>query len=437
MKISVIGLGYVGTVVAGCLARGGHEVVGVDNQPSKVDLINAGKSPIVEQDIGPIVEEQVLAGRLSATTETGAAVARSDVSLVCVGTPSLGNGRIDLSHIRRVCEEIGPALRRHPAAPAVVVRSTVLPGTTRATIIPALEATSGLRAGAEFGVCFNPEFLREGTAVHDFHNPSQTVIGELNRASGDVLAKLYAQLPGPVVRTDIESAEMVKYVNNAWHALKVGFANEIGSICKAVGIDGHEVMDIFCRDHKLNLSASYLKPGFAFGGMCLPKDLRALLASARAHDVSVPILSAVLPSNHEQLERGLRAVIDAGRAKIGILGLSFKAGTDDLRESPVVELAERLLGKGFDLRIYDRNVNMAKVMGTNRDYVLHRIPHISRLILPSVEAVLAHAETIVIGNAAPEFKEVPKSLVDGQMLIDLVRVADARSVTSVNEGIGS
>ena len=437
MKITVIGLGYVGTVVAGCLARLGHQVIGVDNQQSKVDLINAGKSPIVEQDIGPIVEEQVLAGRLSATTDTAAAVPFSDVSLVCVGTPGLDNGRIDLSHIRRVCEQIGPALRRHPAAPAVVIRSTVLPGTTRATLIPALEATSGLRAGAEFGVCFNPEFLREGTAVHDFHNPPQTVIGELNRASGDVVAKLYAQLPGPVVRTDIETAEMVKYVNNAWHALKVGFANEIGSVCKAIGIDGHEVMDIFCRDHKLNLSASYLKPGFAFGGMCLPKDLRALLASARAHDVSVPILSAVLPSNQEQLERGLRAVIDAGRAKVGILGLSFKAGTDDLRESPVVELAERLLGKGFDLRIYDRNVNMAKVMGTNRDYVLHRIPHISRLILPSVEAVLAHAETVVIGNAAPEFKELPRSLADGQVLIDLVRMATTRSVAGVNEGVGS
>jgi GDP-mannose 6-dehydrogenase len=436
MKITVIGLGYVGTVVAGCLARLGHEVMGVDNQQGKVDLINAGKSPIVEQDIGPIIEEQVLAGRLSARTEIGEAVATTDLSLVCVGTPGRDNGQIDLGPVHRVCEQIGPALRRHPAAPAVVIRSTVLPGTTRDAIIPALESTSGLRAGAEFGVCFNPEFLREGTAVHDFYNPPQTVIGELNRASGDVLAKLYADIPGPVVRTDLETAEMVKYVNNAWHALKVGFANEIGSVCKAVGIDGHEVMNIFCRDQKLNLSASYLKPGFAFGGMCLPKDLRALLASARAHDVSVPILSAVLPSNREQLERGVRAVIDAGREKVGILGLSFKAGTDDLRESPVVELAERLIGKGFDLRIYDRNVSMAKVMGTNRDYVLNKIPHVSRLIVPSIEDALAHAQTIVIGNAAPEFKEVPRNLAQGQVIVDLVRIADTRSVAGVYEGIG-
>jgi GDP-mannose 6-dehydrogenase len=435
MKICVIGLGYVGTVVATCLARLGHEVVGVDTLQPKVDLMNAGKPPIVEQDIDAMVEEQVRTERLSATTNLAAAVELTDLSLVCVGTPAHDNGRIDLSHVRRVCEEMGPALRRHPGAPVIAVRSTVLPGTTRDVVIPALESTSGRRAGVDFGLCMNPEFLREGTAVRDFLNPPKTVIGELNRASGDSLAKLYEGLPGPLVRTDIETAEMVKYVDNAWHALKVGFANEIDSICTAVGTDGAKVMDIFCRDHKLNISTSYLKPGFAFGGVCLPKDLRALLAKASSVDVSVPILKAVLPSNQQRLEHGVRAVIDAGRGKVGILGLSFKPGTDDLRESPIVELAERLLGKGFDLRVYDRNVNMAQVSGTNRDYVLHRIPHISRLLVSSVDELLAHAQTIVIGNSAPEFKDVPRSMTEGQVLVDLVRLADTRSIAGVYAGI--
>ena len=435
MKICVIGLGYVGTVVAGCLARLGHQVVGVDTQQSKVDLLNAGKAPIVEKDIDALIAEQVRAERLAATTNLPAAVALTDLTLICVGTPSNGNGRIDLTYVRRVCEEIGPALAKHPGAPVVAIRSTVLPGTTREVVIPALESTSGKRAGIDFGICMNPEFLREGTAVHDFLNPPKTVIGELNRASGDVLAKLYEGLPGPLVRTDLETAEMVKYVDNAWHALKVGFANEIGRICKAIGTDGHEVMDIFCRDLKLNISTSYLKPGFAFGGTCLPKDLRALIASAASHDVPVPILNAVLPSNQQQLERGIRAVIDAGHRKVGILGLSFKAGTDDLRESPVVELAERLLGKGFDLRVYDGNVNMAQINGTNRDYVLNKIPHISRLMVSGIDELLGHAETIVIGNSAPEFKDVPQSMIEGQVLIDLVRIADMRSVAGVYEGI--
>jgi GDP-mannose 6-dehydrogenase len=282
MKVSVIGLGYVGTVVAGCLAKSGHEVIGVDVQPDKVGLVNAGKSPIIEPEIDAIIEDRVATGHLTATTNLEAAVALTDIVLVCVGTPGHANGRIDLTHLKRVCEEIGAALRTHPGAPVVVIRSTVPPGTTRNVLVPLLEAASGGSAGVEFGVCFNPEFLREGTAVHDFYDPPQTVLGELNHASGDVLAKLYGGLPSPLVRTDLETAEMVKYVCNSWHALKIGFANEIGRLCNAIGIDGHGVMDTFCRDHKLNISPSYLKPGFAFGGMCLPKDLRALLGEARA-----------------------------------------------------------------------------------------------------------------------------------------------------------
>jgi GDP-mannose 6-dehydrogenase len=435
MKICVMGLGYVGTVAAGCLAQGGHDVIGVDPEVRKVDLINAGKSPIIEKDIGEIIARQVAAGRLAASVDAIDAVRRSDLVLVCVGTPSRGNGDIELRYVRRVCEQIGTALRSHAGAPAVVMRSTMLPGTMRGVVIPTLEAASGRRAGVEFGVCINPEFLREGSAVHDYAHPPKTVIGELNAASGELLADLYRYLQAPMIRTDIETAEMVKYADNAWHALKVGFANEIGNVCKGLDVDGHRVMDIFCQDTKLNLSPYYLKPGFAFGGSCLPKDLRALLYKAKTLDLSLPILSAILPSNEQQIERGVRAVIEQGKRKVGVLGFSFKAGTDDLRESPVVELTERLIGKGFDLRIYDGNVNLARLHGANRDFILNRVPHISRLMVANVDEVLLHAQTIVIGNSAPEFRDVPKRLGEHQSVIDLVRISDSRSVAGVYEGI--
>ena len=435
MKLSVWGLGYVGTVSAGCLAQEGHEVIGVDSEPTKVDLINAGKSPIIEKDIGGIIERQVAAGRLSASTDAAVGVGWADLFLICVGTPSRGNGDIELKYVRRVCEQIGTALRNHEGAPVVVIRSTILPGTMRDVVIPTLEACSGRRAGEEFGVCINPEFLREGTAVDDFFNPPKTVIGELNRASGDLLASLYAQVAAPLIRTDIETAEMVKYADNAWHALKVGFANEIGHLCKELEVDSHRVMDIFCQDTKLNLSPYYLKPGFAFGGSCLPKDLRALLYKAKTLDVSLPILAAILPSNEQQIERAVRTVIEKGSKKVGILGFSFKAGTDDLRESPVVELTERLIGKGYDLRVYDANVKLAAIHGANRDYILNHIPHISRLMTRTIDEVLDHADTIVIGNAAPEFHDIPKRLKDDQTVVDFVRITDSRSVSGVYEGI--
>ena len=436
MKLCVLGLGYVGTVAAGCLAREGHRVVGVDAEPRKVDLVNAGRSPIIEKDIGEIIAGQVAAGRLSATTDVAEAIAQADLSLVCVGTPSRGNGDIELKYVRRVCEQIGAGLRHHHGAPVVAIRSTMLPGTMRNVVIPALEASSGRRAGVEFGVCINPEFLREGTAVHDYYHPPKTVIGEMNRASGDVLASLYARLAAPLVRTDIDTAEMVKYADNAWHALKVGYANEIGTLCKALGVDSHRVMDIFCQDTKLNLSPYYLKPGFAFGGSCLPKDLRALLHKARTLDLSLPILGAILPSNEHQVARGVQAVIDKGSRKVGILGFSFKAGTDDLRESPVVELAERLIGKGYDLRMYDRNVRLASIHGANREYILEHIPHISRLMVASIDEVLEHAATLVIGNADPDFRDVPARLAGGQTVIDFVRITDPRGVAAgAYEGI--
>ena len=434
MKISILGLGYVGAVSAGCLASDGHEVIGVDPQSAKVDLINEGRSPIVEKDLGDIIEQQVMQGRLRATTDVQEAVRLTDLSLICVGTPSLGNGHIDLQYVRRVCQQIGEGLRDHHGH-TVVVRSTLLPGTMRQVVIPTLEAASGLKAGQDFGVAVNPEFLREGTAVYDYFNPPKTVIGELDAASGHVVAVLYNRLPGPVIRTDYETAEMVKYADNAWHALKVGFANEIGNICKGLGLDSHKLMSIFCQDTKLNLSPYYLKPGFAFGGSCLPKDVRALTYKAKMLDVSVPILNAILPSNQEQIERGIRSVIEKGNRKIGILGFSFKAGTDDMRESPIVELIERLIGKGYDLRVYDSSVRLASIRGANRDFILNRIPHISRLMVASIGEVLDHAGTIVIGNGSEEFRDVPRLLAPGQSIVDLVRISDARSVEGVYDGI--
>jgi len=434
MKISIMGLGYVGAVSAGCLSEEGHEVIGVDPQQAKVDLINAGKTPIIEKDIGEMIERNVAAGRLRATSDVLEAVRHTDLSLVCVGTPSLGNGHIDLKYVRRVCEQIGEALRDHPGH-TVVIRSTMLPGTMRDAVIPALEKSSGLKAGQDFGLCINPEFLREGTAVYDYFHPPKTVIGQIDTASGDVLQKLYGHLPGPMIRTDYETAEMVKYADNTWHALKVAFANEIGNICKGLGLDSHKLMDIFCQDTKLNLSPYYLKPGFAFGGSCLPKDVRAISYKAKLLDVNVPIINAILPSNQVQIERGIQAVIDKGNKKIGILGFSFKAGTDDLRESPMVELVERLIGKGYDLRVYDSNVRMASIHGANKDYILNHIPHISRLMVDTMQEVLDHAGTIVIGNGSAEFKEAPRLLGPNQSIVDLVRIAETRSVEGVYDGI--
>ena len=422
MRISVFGLGYVGAVSAGCLAKDGHEVIGVDSSPTKANLVGEGKSPIIEKDIGEIIEQAVKVGRLKATTHAKQAIASSDVSLICVGTPSQLNGGLDLSYVRHVCEQIGVELRTKTEFHVVVARSTMLPGSMRNVVIPTLEQLSGKRAGKDFGVCINPEFLREGTAVHDYYHPPKTVIGEMDERSGDMLASIYSGVDAPLVRTDIETAEMVKYTDNVWHALKVGFANEIGNICKTLGIDGHRVMDIFCKDTKLNLSPYYLKPGFAFGGSCLPKDVRALTYKARTLDLDLPILNAILPSNERQVERAVRMVTQKGSRKVGVLGFSFKPGTDDLRESPVVELIERLLGKGYELRLYDRNVRLASLVGANRDYILNRIPHISRLMVDSVDEVMKFAEILVIGNGAKEFSGVVDRLRDGQQLVDLVRI---------------
>jgi GDP-mannose 6-dehydrogenase len=435
VKISVFGMGYVGTVSAGCLAQEGHEVIGVDPVRTKVDLINAGQSPIVEADIGEIIAGNVKAGRLRATDNQVEAIRATELSFVCVGTPSQANGNLDLTHMRRVCELIGAALKDKPARHTVVIRSTILPGTMRQIVIPTLEECSGKSAGVDFGVCNNPEFLREGSAVKDFNAPPKTVIGEFDRASGELLATLYAKLDAPFIRTDLETAEMVKYVDNSWHALKIGFANEIGNLCKAASIDAHEVMKIFCQDKKLNISTAYLMPGFAFGGSCLPKDLRALSYKAKMFDLDLPIMNAILPSNEVQVATGLQMIVDAGHRRVGILGFSFKAGTDDLRESPMIEVIEHLIGKGYDLRIFDKNVQMASLVGANRDFILNRIPHISRLMVKNIDAVLEHAQTVVIGNKDSDFSAVLERLREGQRLVDFVRITNRRSENGKYDGI--
>ena len=435
MKVSIFGLGYVGTVCAGCLAKEGHEIVGVDPVRTKVDLINSGKSPIIEADIDEIISEAVKMGRLRATDDSVQAIRDTEVSFVCVGTPSQINGNLDLTHVRHVCEQLGQGLKDKTAPHTVVIRSTILPGTMRRMVIPVLEENSGKKAGKDFGVCNNPEFLREGSAVMDFAFPSKTVIGELDEASGDVVAALYAKLIAPLVRTDIETAEMIKYIDNSWHALKIGFANEIGNLCKSFSIDAHRAMEIFCQDKKLNISSAYLKPGFAFGGSCLPKDLRALAYSAKLHDLELPILNAILASNELQVARGLQLIMEKGRKRIGILGFSFKEGTDDLRESPMIEIIERLTGKGYDVRIYDKNVQVARLVGANRDFILNRIPHISRLMVDNIDAVLQHGETIVIGNKSTEFESIPQRLHTGQCLVDFVRISNYRGNNGEYSGI--
>ncbi|MYM90977.1 nucleotide sugar dehydrogenase [Rugamonas sp. FT82W] len=427
MKISIFGLGYVGAVSAGCLATDGHEVIGVDPNRTKVDLINQGTTPIIEKDIGEMIAATVKSGHLRATTDVRDAVMGSDMSLICVGTPSQLNGNLDLSHVRKVCEQIGAAIKEKASFHVVVARSTMLPGSMSSVVIPTLEAASGKKAGVDFGVCNNPEFLREGTAVYDYYHPPKTVIGESDEKAGAMLVQLYEKMDAPLVRTNVETAEMVKYTDNTWHAVKVAFANEIGNICKAVGIDGHKVMEIFCQDTKLNLSSYYMKPGFAFGGSCLPKDVRALTYKARSLDLDLPLLNSVLPSNQKQVEKGLKMIMDKGARKVGILGFSFKAGTDDLRESPLVDVIENLLGKGYELKLYDKNVNLAALTGANQDYILNHIPHISKLMVNSMEEVLAFADTIVIGNGAAEFKTVPGQLKPGQNLVDLVRISAEQS----------
>ncbi len=425
MHISVFGLGYVGSVTAACLSKTAGGVVGVDISPTKVALMNEGKPPVIEKDLPELITAAVREGRLRATQDSREAVMATDLSLICVGTPSKPNGDLDVSHVRSVCREIGLALRGKRERHTVVIRSTVLPGTVHDHVIPALEEASGKKAGTDFGIGNNPEFLREGTAVADFFNPPKTVIGAIDDATADDIAALYAGIPGPVIRTSIRIGEMVKYSDNVWHALKVAFANEIGTICKAMEIDSHQVMDIFCQDTKLNISPYYMRPGFAFGGSCLPKDVRALSYRARTLDADVPVIASIMRSNEMQVARGIDMVTTKKNKRVSVLGMSFKAGTDDLRESPVLELVERLIGKGFDIRIFDRNVNLSNLIGANREFLLKAIPHVSSLLVGSIDEALAHGRTIVVGNSDPEFLDIAARLGPEHQLIDFVRIRDA------------
>ena len=422
--ISVFGLGYVGCVLAACLAERGHNVIGVDVNTMKVETLNRGESPLIEPGLGELIDKNVSAGRLKAIQDPEWAVLNSDLTFICVGTPSNANGSLNTDYVTRVCEDIGSGLAKKNTFHIVVVRSTLLPGTTEEMLQPILENCSGKTTGIDFGLGYNPEFLREGTSIKDFFDPPYTVIGADDEKVLEAVKQVYSMLDAPLIDVPIKVAEMVKYVNNAFHALKVTFANEIGSICKQQNIDSHQVMEIFCMDRKLNLSPYYLKPGFAFGGSCLPKDLRALLYHSRKLDMHLPVLEGILPSNDLQIAHAYQLIRQTGCKKIGVLGLSFKEGTDDLRESPIVELIEHLVGKGYQVKVYDKNVSLSKLHGANRAYIEHEIPHISQLMTESIEDVIEHSDVVVVGNKTEEYSKISEKLREDQKVIDLVRVKD-------------
>ncbi|GAB4334219.1 MAG: GDP-mannose 6-dehydrogenase [Calditrichia bacterium] len=421
MKITVFGLGYVGCISAACFAKEGHQVVGVDVNEEKVNIINQGKSPIVEPGLEPLIQEVVSSGALKATTDYREAVQNSDLSLVCVGTPSRKNGSVNLDYIFRVAEQVGEALKDSDNYHVFVIRSTVLPGTHEISK-KIIAEKSGKTPGVDFGVCSNPEFLREGSALKDFYDPPYTVIGELDKKSGDYLAEIYKNIEAPLIRTEVKVAELVKYANNTFHALKVAFGNEMGTICKQVGVDGHKLMEIFCMDTKLNLSSYYLKPGFAFGGSCLPKDVRAITYFAKSNDLNLPLLNSVMPSNQVHIKRAVEMVMSTGKKNVGVLGLSFKGDTDDLRESPMVEVVETLLGKGYNIKIYDKNVQLARLFGANKQYINEKIPHISNLMVEDPDELLAHAEVLVLGNNNQAFIDILKKRDKSRQVIDFVRI---------------
>jgi len=433
MRVTVFGMGYVGCVTATCLAHDGHEVTGIDVDSNKVDLINGSQSPIMEAGLDDMIRRCRENGRLRAEPR---AKSLGDISLVCVGTPSNDNGSLDLRQLLRVCEEIGMLLKDTSAYHVVNIRSTVVPGTVEEVIIPILEQKSMRKAGKDFGVCMNPEFLRESTAIKDFYQPPFTIIGALDKPSADVAERLYTGINAPLERVPIKVAEMIKYACNSFHALKVSFANEIGNLCKVLSIDSWQVMDIFCKDNKLNLSAYYLRPGFAFGGSCLPKDLRAITHLAKMKDVDVPVLGAVLASNQLQIEKAYSMIRRTGKMKVGMLGLSFKAGSDDLRESPNVALVERLIGKGYHVSIYDDDVSLSELRGKNRQFIERTLPHISSLMKPSLAEVLEQSDVLTLCKKQQEFESAIKTANDQIPVIDLVRVLENGAAKSpLYEGI--
>ncbi|HEV3304908.1 MAG TPA: nucleotide sugar dehydrogenase [Candidatus Sulfotelmatobacter sp.] len=435
-QVSVFGLGYVGSVTAACLASKGHSIIGVDMSRSKVEQLDAGRSPIVEPGMKELVEKAHQSALLRATTDSAAAVMQTDISFLCVGTPSLRSGKLDLGHVEPVCREIGAVLKKKDAFHLVALRSTVLPGTAETIVIPALEQTSGKRLGKDFGVCVNPEFMREGTAVADFLEPAMTIIGASDVQHSAVLRELYAWAPGKIFETSFRSAEMVKYVCNTWHALKVAFANEVGTLAKGLGVDAESVTEIFTADDKLNISATYLKPGFAFGGSCLPKDVRALSYRARELDLKLPLFESIMPSNDEHLKRAIEMVLDTGKRNVAILGLSFKAATDDLRESPQVQLVKHLLGEGCSIKIWDDNVSLGRLIGSNREYIEHAIPHIGSLLENDLGQILKNAQVVVIGSRGISRDQLQTHLRPDHIVLDLVNLERVRRPEAANyEGI--
>jgi GDP-mannose 6-dehydrogenase len=431
-SISVFGLGYVGTVTAACLAHKGYNVIGVDPSAGKVEAILSGHSPIIEPSVAQLISEQHVAGHLRATADPEVAVLESEISFLCVGTPSLRNGKLDLGHIEPVCNEIGNVLKKKKEFHLVVLRSTVLPGTAEGIVVPALERASGKRLGQEFGVCVNPEFMREGTAVADFLEPAITILGSSDATHSRLLREIYSWAPGRVFETSFRAAEMVKYVCNSWHAIKVAFANEFGTLAKQMGVDAESVVEIFTADTKLNISGSYLKPGFAFGGSCLPKDLRALTYRAKELDLNLPLLESVMASNHQHLERVVEMVLATGKRNVAVLGLSFKSATDDLRESPQVQLVKRLLGEGCEIRIWDDNVSLGRLIGSNREYIEHAIPHIGSLLCSSVESTLEGAEVVVVATRGVDREVLRKHIKPGQHVIDLVNLERSRRADGID-----
>ncbi|MFH5232755.1 nucleotide sugar dehydrogenase [Antrihabitans spumae] len=425
LAVSVFWLGYVGCVSAACLASRGHSVIGVDVNPQKTEFLRQGKAPVVEERIGELTAEVVASGHLTVSDDAAKAVHATDISIVCVGTPSAPGGGLSTAYLESASEEIGAALATKDGWHVVCFRSTMVPGTCEGILVPALEKASGKKAGIDFGVCVNPEFLREGSSVFDFENPPKTVVGESDERSGALVMDLYEGLGGPRFRVPIAVAEMTKYADNSFHALKVAFGNEIGAVCQKLGLDSHAVMDIFLADTKLNISPAYLKPGFAFGGSCLPKDVRALTHTARQNDIDIPVLANLLASNETQLKRAVDMVTNLGRRKVGIFGLSFKSGTDDLRESPMVELAERLIGKGYDVLIYDANVALSRLMGANREYIEDRVPHIGQLLTGDIAAVVEHGEVFIAGTKEANVVESIDNIGPDKTVIDVVRLPDA------------
>ena len=426
LSVSIFGLGYVGSVSAACFASMGHKVIGVDVSRAKVEMLDSGRTPIIEARMSEMVAEANKSCRLHATTDAAEAVMNSDVSFVCVGTPSLKNGKLDLSHIENVAREIGSAMRQKKSPHVFVLRSTVLPGTTETVALPILEQASGKKCGRDFTVCYNPEFMREGSAVADFLNPPYTILGASDVNHLAPLRELYKDVPATLYETTIPVAEMVKYFSNCYHALKVGFANEMGTMCKHLGVDAQAVTKIFTSDTKLNVSPAYLSPGFAFGGSCLPKDLRAITYKAKELDLRLPVLESLMPSNAEHIDRAVDMVLSTGKKKIAQLGLSFKAGTDDLRESPQVQVIKRLMGEGLEVRVWDEDVSLGRLAGANRQYIEEVIPHIGSVLTDDLESVMRAAEVVILGNKSASKERLAGHLRAEHIVIDLIHLDRAK-----------